>query len=81
MLEYHKEKYEELSDEISEKMKRVRSLFGISEKTLKKDWVWNRVWTKRTNDLDDEKWIEEMITTLLKKDGTAALVEKMAESL
>lgn len=81
MLEYHKEKYEELSDEISEKMKRVRSLFGISEKALKKDWVWNRVWTKRTNDLDDEKWIEEMITTLLKKDGTAALVEKMAESL
>ena len=52
MLEYHKEKDEELSDEISEKMKNVRSLFGIREKKLKKDWVWNRVWTRKTDDMN-----------------------------
>lgn len=75
MLEYHKEKDEELSDEISEKMKNVRSLFGIREKKLKKDWVWNRVWTRKTDDMNDEKWIKDMITTILKKDGSNSLME------
>lgn len=76
MLEYHKEKDEELTDEISEKMKKVRSLFVGGEKKLKKDWVWNRVWTKRNDDLNDEKWIKEMINTIIcKKDGTNSLLE------
>jgi hypothetical protein len=75
MLEYHKEKDEELTDEISEKMKKVRSLFVGGEKKLKKDWVWNRVWTRKTDDMNDEKWIKDMITTILKKDGSNSLME------
>lgn len=75
MLEYHKEKDEELTDEISEKMKKVRALFGGSDKKLKKDWVWNRVWTRKTDNLNDEKWIKEMINTICQKDGTNSLVE------
>lgn len=75
MLEYHKEKDEELTNEISEKMKQVRSLFGVSEKKQKKEWVWNRVWTKRTYDLNDEKWVKEMINNICKRDGSNSLLE------
>ena len=75
MLEYHKDKYEELTDEIREKMEKVRLLFVKGEKQLKKDWVWNRVWTKRTNNLTDEKWIKEMINTVCKKDGSYSFME------
>lgn len=75
MLEYHKDKYEELTDEIREKMEKVRLLFVEGETQLKKDWVWNRVWTKRTNNLTDEKWIKEMINTVCKKDGSYSFME------
>ena len=75
MLEYHKDKYEELTDEIRKKMEKVRLLFVKGEKQLKKDWVWNRVWTKRTNNLTDEKWIKEMINTVCKKDGSYSFME------
>ena len=74
MLEYHKGKDEELTEEISEKMKEVRSLFIGCEKELKKDWVWNRVWTKKRDDINDEKWIKEMINTICKKDGSEKLL-------
>lgn len=75
MLEFHKEKYEELDDEISDKMERAKSFFGVGEKKLKKDWIWNRVWTKRTHDLNNEGWIIEVLKYICEKDGTHKLLE------
>ena len=74
MLEFHKDKYEELTEEISKKMQQAKSLFGEHKKKLKKDWVWNRVWTIRTNDINNEKWIHEKLNLICTKDGTNKLV-------
>ena len=74
MLEFHKDKNEELTEEISKKMQQAKSLFGEHKKQLKKDWVWNRVWTIRTNDINDEKWIHEKLNSICAKDGTNKLV-------
>lgn len=76
MLEFHKDKYEELTEEISKKMQQAKSLFGEHKKKLKKDWVWNRVWTIRTNDINDEKWIHDKLNLICTKDGTNNMLVK-----
>lgn len=76
MLEFHKDKYEELTEEISKKMQQAKSLFGEHKKKLKKDWVWNRVWTIRTNDINNEEWIHDKLNLICTKDGTNNMLVK-----
>ena len=40
----------------------------------KKDWVWFRVWTERTDNIFNEGWMQDMIDKILKKDGSESLI-------
>ena len=71
MLEYHKEKEEELSNEVHDAMMKVRGLFPKHRNFPKENnWVWHTVWTEKTDDLNDEKWVREKIKKLMNLDGS-----------
>lgn len=71
MLEYHKEKEEVLSNEVHDAMMKVRGLFPKHRNFPKENnWVWHRVWTEKTDDLNDEKWVREKIKKLMNLDGS-----------
>ena len=57
-------------------MQQAKSLFGEHKKKLKKDWVWNRVWTIRTNDINNEEWIHDKLNLICTKDGTNNMLVK-----
>ena len=51
-------------------------MFGEHKKKLKEDWVWNRVWTIRTNDINNEEWIHDKLNLICTKDGTNNMLVK-----
>ena len=72
MLEYHKDKYEELSDDVYNTMTQVMGRFVKSKpkKGPKDEWVWYRVWTEKTDRIDDENWVRDKIRKIMKLDGS-----------
>lgn len=72
MLEYHKDKYEELSDDVYNTMTQVMGRFVKSKpkKGPKDEWVWYRVWTEKTDRIDDENWVRDKIHKIMKLDGS-----------
>ena len=73
MLEYHKEKAEQLDDEIYETMMEFRKKFKFRAELTKPDWVWYRVWTHKTDNVYDENWIKERIKKIMDIDGSSSL--------
>ena len=73
MLEYHKNKEEELDDDILSRMQEFKKKFPRNRDFPKKDWVWFRVWTERTDNIFNEGWMKDMIDKILKKDGSESL--------
>ena len=76
MLEYHKEKAEQLDDEIYETMMEFRKKFKFRAELTKPDWVWYRVWTHKTDNVYDENWIKERIKKIMDIDGSSSLNNK-----
>ena len=74
MLEYHKNKEEELDDDILSRMQEFKKKFPKNKAFPKKDWVWFRVWTERTDNIFNEGWMQDMIDKILKKDGSESLI-------
>ena len=70
MLEYHKEKTEELDENIYKTMMEFRKKFRFRTEPTKTDWVWYRVWTQKTENVDDENWIKEKIKKIMETDGS-----------
>ncbi len=75
MLEYHKNRYEPLDDEISNRMEHVREKFGCKRNSPQGNWVFYRVWTEKTEKMDDESWLRDKIQKILKSDGSTTLTE------
>lgn len=73
MLEYHKEKAEQLDDEIYETMMEFRKKFKFCAEPTKPDWVWYRVWKHKTDNVYDENWIKEKIKKIMDIDGSSSL--------
>lgn len=73
MLEYHKDKAEQLDDEICETMMEFRKKFKFRAEPTKPDWVWYRVWTQKTDNVYDENWIKERIKKIMDIDGSSSL--------
>lgn len=73
MLEYHKEKAEQLDDEIYETMMEFRKKFKFCAEPTKPDWVWYRVWKHKTDNVYDENWIKERIKKIMDIDGSSSL--------
>ena len=76
MLEYYKEKAEQLDDEICETMMEFRKKFKFCAEPTKPDWVWYRVWTHKTDNVYDENWIKERIKKIMDIDGSSSLNNK-----
>lgn len=78
MLEYHKEKTEVLDDEVWDTMMKVRGKFPKKRKEPAPDgnWVWYRVWTEKTEKINDENWISEKIQKILKSDGSFIILQQ-----
>ena len=76
MLEYHKEKAEQLDDEIYETMMEFRKKFKFCAEPTKPDWVWYRVWKHKTDNVYDENWIKERIKKIMDIDGSSSLNNK-----
>ena len=76
MLEYHKDKAEQLDDEICETMMEFRKKFKFCAEPTKPDWVWYRVWTHKTDNVYDENWIKERIKKIMDIDGSSSLNNK-----
>ena len=76
MLEYHKEKAEQLDDEIYETMMEFRKKFKFRAEPTKPDWVWYRVWKHKTDNVYDENWIKERIKRIMEIDGSSSLNNK-----
>ena len=74
MLEYHKNKEEELDEDILSRMSEFKGKFPKNRDFPKKDWVWFRVWTEKTDDIFDEGWMKDMIVKILKRDGSESLI-------
>ena len=73
MLEYHKEKAEQLDDEIYETMMEFRKKFKFRAELTKPDWVWYRVWKHKTDNVYDDNWIKERIKKIMDIDGSSSL--------
>ena len=76
MLEYHKEKFEELDENIYETMMEFRTKFKFRAEPTKADWVWYRVWTQKTDNVYDENWVKERIKKIMDIDGSSSLNNK-----
>ena len=76
MLEYHKEKAEQLDEGIYETMMEFRKKFKFRAEPTKPDWVWYRVWTHKTDNVYDENWIKERIKKIMDIDGSSSLNNK-----
>lgn len=73
MLEYHKEKAEQLDDEIYETMMEFRKKFKFCAEPTQPDWVWYRVWKHKTDNVYDDNWIKERIKKIMDIDGSSSL--------
>ena len=73
MLEYHKEKAEQLDDEIYETMMEFRKKFKFCAEPTQPDWVWYRVWKHKTDNIYDDNWIKERIKKIMDIDGSSSL--------
>jgi len=74
MLEYHKNKEEELDEDILSRMLEFKKKFPKNRDFPKKDWVWFSAWTERTDNIFNEGWMQDMIVKILKKDGSESLI-------
>ena len=73
MLEYHKEKAEQLDDEIYETMMEFRKKFKFCAEPTQPDWVWYRVWKHKTDNVYDDNWIKERIKKIMDIDRSSSL--------